>query len=271
MTLNQEISRIYLFFKEFLMFRQNQKKRQGISAFCLLSASLPVRALFIISIGITSALASQFTYQSHDSILETVKNYIHEKTEKSLGDEGEITVNRLDSRLLLQKCADPLTAFSSSGEQFIGHISVGIRCDIPKPWTIYVRAHIKAYSDVLVTTRAIKRGEHLTTADITLAKRDLSSLPSHYLNQLEQANGLVVKRSIQRGTVLTSRSLEAPKLVRRGQKISLLAERNGIQVRSKGKSLSDGVSGQRVKVKNLSSNRIIEGIVIDEGTVKVIM
>lgn len=164
-----------------------------------------------------------------------------------------------------------LETFSSPTEKFIGHTTVGVRCIIPRPWTIYVQAHITAYIDALIATRGMRRGEQLSASDFTLKRMDLSSLPSNYLDQPKQAKGLVLKRTIQRGAVLVSSILEAPKLVRRGQKVNLLAVRNGIQVRSRGKSLSDGVSGQRVQVKNLRSKRIIEGIVIDKGIVEVIL
>ena len=250
------------------MKRQKQKKRQGCGGFCLLSAGF---YLYLLCMGISSVNAEQATYQSHDSILEASRNYIREKTSESLDTEPNITVNRLDTRLLLPECMNELETCSSPTEKFIGHSTVGVRCTAPRPWTIYVQAHITAYTDALIATRGMRRGDQLSASDFTLKRLDLSSLPRNYLDQPEQAKGLILKRTIQRGTVLVSSILEAPKLVRRGQKVSLLAVRNGIQVRSRGQSLSDGVSGQRVQVKNLRSKRIIEGIVIDKGIVEVIL
>ena len=250
------------------MSEQYQKKRQGFRGFCLLSASF---YLYMLCMGVSSVNAEQTTYQGHASILEASRNYIREKTSESLDTEPDITVNRLDARLLLLECMNELEVFSSPTEKFIGHSTVGVRCAAPKPWTIYVQAHITAYTDALITTRAIHRGEQLSSSDFTLKRLDLGSLPNNYLDQPEQAKGLVLKRTIKRGSVLVSSILEAPKLVHRGQKVSLLAVRNGIQVRSRGQSLSDGVSGQRIQVKNLRSKRIIEGIVNDKGIVEVIL
>jgi flagella basal body P-ring formation protein FlgA len=252
------------------------KERQPLRKSCPLAANIHlsvffVLGLFMLSLGVTPTRAEQHTYQNHDSILKAAKNYIIEKVAGKYDNEPEISVNHLDSRLLLSECLQPLEVFSSPTERFIGRSTVGVRCTGSRPWTLYVQANIKAYTEVLVTTRTIRRGEHLNTSDFTLEKRDLSVLPKNYLSLPEEADGLVVKRPVQRGSVLISSILEAPKLVRRGQAINLLAVRNGIQVRSKGKALSDGTSGQRVRVKSLNSNRIIEGIVIDEGTVKVVL
>ncbi len=227
--------------------------------------------LSLLCMSISSVHAEQIAYQNHASILDASRNYILKKTSKSLDTEPDITVSRLDARLLLPECMSELETFSSPTEKFIGHTTVGVRCLAPKPWTIYVQAHITAYTDALIATRGMHRGEQLSASDFTLKRMDLGSLPINYLDQPEQAKGLVLKRSVQRGSVLIASILEAPKLVHRGQKVSLLAIRNGIQVRSRGQSLSDGVSGQRVKVKNLRSNRVIEGIVIDKGIVEVIL
>lgn len=250
------------------------KQRQYFRKTCLSSANFPfyvffILGFFILNLAITPTKAEQNSYQNHDSILKAAKNYIIEKTAGTFDSEPEITVSNLDSRLLLAECRQPLEVFSSPAKRLFGHVTVGVRCTGSKPWTLYVQAHITAYTEVLIANRTIRRGEHLTTADFTLEKRDLSLLPKNYLTLPEHAEGLVAKRPVQRGSVLIANVLEAPRLVHRGQTISLLAIRNGIQVRMKGKSLNDGISGQRVRVKNLSSNRIIEGIVIDEGTVRV--
>jgi len=250
------------------MAKQNSEKRQGFKRICLLSASCCLHLLYM---SVSPVNAEQVAHQTHESILQASRDYILEKTSESLDTEPDITVSRLDARLLLPECMSELETFSSPTEKFIGYTTVGVRCVAPRPWTIYVQAHIKAYTNALIATRGIHRGEQLSASDFTLKRMDLGSLPVNYLDEPEQAKGLVLKRPVQRGAVLVSSFLEAPKLVHRGQKVSLLAVRNGIEVRSRGQSLSDGISGQRIQVKNLRSNRVIEGIVIDKGIVEVIL
>lgn len=65
--------------------------------------------------------------------------------------------------------------------------------------------------------------------------------------------------------------LEAPRLVRKGDLVTLLAEIAGVNVRMTGKALADGAAGTSIQVSNLSSQRVIEGTVIAEGVVKVRM
>ncbi len=63
----------------------------------------------------------------------------------------------------------------------------------------------------------------------------------------------------------------AAKVVQRGQAVTLLADAGGISVRMAGRALSDGLMNQRVRVQNLSSGKIVEGIARSEQVVEIIL
>jgi len=71
--------------------------------------------------------------------------------------------------------------------------------------------------------------------------------------------------------VIKPKSVQAQKLVHRGEHIMLVALAGNMEVRMSGTALSDAVLGQRVRVKNISSKRVVEGIVEAAGIVKVTM
>jgi flagella basal body P-ring formation protein FlgA len=50
----------------------------------------------------------------------------------------------------------------------------------------------------------------------------------------------------------------------------LLADLGGMSVRMAGRALSDGLMNQRVRVQNLSSGKIVEGIARSEQIVEII-
>jgi flagella basal body P-ring formation protein FlgA len=62
--------------------------------------------------------------------------------------------------------------------------------------------------------------------------------------------------------------VESQKLVKRGQQVVLLAQTSSIIVKMSGKAMADGAAGEKIKVKNLSSDRVIEGIVTENGSVR---
>jgi flagella basal body P-ring formation protein FlgA len=62
-----------------------------------------------------------------------------------------------------------------------------------------------------------------------------------------------------------------PRQIERGQRISLVAQTAGLEVRMKGEALEDGVAGERIQVRNVSTRRVIDGVVLSATTVRVSM
>jgi len=110
----------------------------------------------------------------------------------------------------------------------------------------------------------------LTDKDLRSEQRDVSELPPGYLDDPTVAVGLTASRPISSGAVITNQYLLAAKAVQRGQTVTLVADAGGMSVRMAGRALSDGLVNQRVKVENLSSGKIVEGIARSEQIVEII-
>lgn len=223
-------------------------------------------ALLLGSHGVAFGAAS---IQGLDSIREAARQFLQREVEQRHGSTAEIRVGQLDRRLRLQRCATPLEVFPTGHRRLVGATTVGVRCAGPKPWTLYVSARVTVYDEVLVAARPLSRGHRLGEGDVHLARRALSQLHYGYLERLEDVRGMVLTRRVARGEVLRSNQLQAPKLVRRGEKVTLTAQLEGVEVRMQGKALSDGAAGQRIQVRNLSSRRVVEGTVVARGVVRV--
>jgi flagella basal body P-ring formation protein FlgA len=101
-------------------------------------------------------------------------------------------------------------------------------------------------------------------------QHDLTELPLGFLDDPAIAVGLTASRPIAGGAFLTNQQLVAAKAVQRGQSVTLIADAGGMSVRMAGKALNDGLINQRVKVQNLSSGKIVEGIARSEQVVEII-
>lgn len=207
--------------------------------------------------------------QSHDSIRDRVHQFLHDQLQPSQRKDAEINIGRLDPRLRLRQCTTPLQAFAVGGRPTVGATSVGVRCAGKQPWTLYVTARVVVFDDVLVATRALGRGEQIRAGDLRPARKDLSRLPYGYLTGQDSPVGKVLKRSYLAGDVVQPNQLAAPVLVKRGQRVTLHARAGGIEIHMGGKALSDGSAGERIRVENTSSNRIVEGEVIAKGVVRI--
>lgn len=230
---------------------------------------MPKRQILILlaCLGLT-APASGGQTQSHESIREAAERHV---LELNTGQKGrlELGAERLDRRLRLNKCEEALETFSSADKPGRSRYSIGVRCNGDQPWALYVPVSMSVFRKVLVLGREVGRGGLLTQADIRLEERDITRLRRGYLENPEQVLGKTPRRSVKAGTVLSPSLLESSALVSRGSRVTILGELGGIEVRMEGKALGNGALGERIQVRNSSSNRRVEATVVAAGIVQV--
>ena len=221
-----------------------------------LLSSLPVLAL------------AEDDLQPHTEVQQFVEDFVYNEMP---GEDVTVSVRPLDSRLRLKRCEEPLEAFWSPGARQRGATSVGVACQGDKPWKIYVRANIKLMREVAVADRPLVRGDILAADDIRMEKRDVSRLNGGYLEDASSLVGYEVRQSVSSSALLYSRMFTAPKLIHRGDKVTVVASMGGLEVRITGKALSDGARGKMIRVRNLSSKKVVQGEVVSRGVVRIPM
>lgn len=177
----------------------------------------------------------------------------------------------LDARLRLQRCDGVLEAFRPPGGRTTGNTTVGVRCTGSQRWKLYVPVRVEARAQVLVARRPLARGTRLDAADLVQAEHDLTSLPYGYFRDLAALTGRELRRPVGAGTVILPSMVAEPQLVRRGQTVVLSARQSGVQISMQGRALADGALQQRIRVENLSSGRVIEGVVRSAERVEVLL
>ncbi len=217
----------------------------------------------------TAGAASAGAIQAPDTIRAAAGAFLRARHPGVKHSALQIRVTALDPRLRLPRCSEPLRTFLSPGSRALGNTTVGVRCRAPRPWTIYVPAHVSIYRKVLVAARPLPRGTRLSAADVRMARKDVDNLAYGYLSDPAAVRGKLLRRLVPAGMALDPEMLESPPLVKRGQQVVLLAETGGLQVRMTGLALATGAAGDSIKVRNLSSRRVVEGVVVRPGVVRV--
>ncbi|MDM4771884.1 flagellar basal body P-ring formation chaperone FlgA [Solimonas sp. SE-A11] len=173
----------------------------------------------------------------------------------------------LDDRLRLPACAE---ALRSAPEPIRGgQVRVAVSCGAPAAWTVYVGVRLTDIRPVLTLARGAQRGEAIGTGLLLAQERDIASLPYGYFSDPAQLAGRQLRRPATAGSVLTPDMVEAQKLVRRGDMVTVVGRAGAMEVRSQGKALRDGAEGDRIPVENSSSRRVVEGQVTIGGVVEV--
>jgi flagellar basal body P-ring formation protein FlgA len=188
-----------------------------------------------------------------------------------LTERQRFLVGPIEPHLQFDKCTRPIKPLVASPQHMKDRVTIELRCQDPKPWHLYVPVRIVGTSPVAVAAHAIVAGTVVKATDLRTEEHDLSELPLGFLDDPAIAVGLTASRPIAEGAYLTNQQLTAAKVVQRGQSVTLLADAGGISVRMAGRALSDGLMNQRVRVQNLSSGKIVEGIARSEQIVEIIL
>lgn len=181
----------------------------------------------------------------------------------------EASAAALDSRLAFTPCNEPI-AVSADLQRVQGRINAKVSCSAPSPWTIYVPLEVRIFRPVLVTTRSLQRGDTIEAADIEWQERNVLAPGGPPLTRADEVIGQQLKRPLAAGSLLQAPALEQPVLVRRGDRISVDSAPGTVSVRISGEALGTARRGERVRVKNLQSGRVIDAVVTGSNSAQAI-
>jgi flagella basal body P-ring formation protein FlgA len=126
-------------------------------------------------------------------------------------------VEQLDSRLRLQPCNTDLVAFSTTSEVGAGNQTIGVKCNSPVAWTVYVPVKIRVMMPVVVATRGLSAKHIITRDDVRVETQDIASMRKGYIESPEQVIGHQLRYPVALGSVMNPTNLIAQKVVSRGE------------------------------------------------------
>lgn len=175
-----------------------------------------------------------------------------------------------DPRLRLARCAGDLTGSLPAGAAGLrGRGVVQVNCAGPVRWNVLVPVSVETEVEVLVTRKTLSRGAIPGADDLESRLMTLPGMADTYISNLEQLEGLQLARPLAAGAALTRDALMAGPVVRRGEAVTLVTAIGGLQVRAPGLALQDARPGDRVRVQNVNSLKVVEGRADKQGMIEV--
>jgi flagella basal body P-ring formation protein FlgA len=141
------------------------------------------------------------------------------------------------------------------------------RCQDTPGWRYdyVVRARVSAM--VAIAAAPVAANEALTDAQVTIERRDISNIADPISNPAD-AVGQMSRRMLRPGDILRSGQLSSPVLVKRGDAVTMVARRDGIEVSMAGEAMDAGGKGAVVRVRNAGSGQVVRMRVAGPGTVE---
>jgi flagella basal body P-ring formation protein FlgA len=182
--------------------------------------------------------------------------------------EVHVQAADLDPRLHLADCPVALTATAPAAGEPAARVSVRVSCSTSRQlWSVFVPVAVESEIPLLVLRQSQIRGARLTAQDVVRETRRVPGLGAAYLGEPAALAHRTLQRAVPAGTPLTADLFQSDFLIRQGQTVTLVAGGAGIEVRAPARALEDGREGARVRVQNLASQRIVEGVVDANGLV----
>jgi len=158
-----------------------------------------------------------------------------------------------------------------AGGKRMGHVSLNaiVRVEGKIERRVVLSGWVDRFEKVVCTLRPLDRHTILAAEDLTLERRNVSKLPASVLKAVEGVAGTRLKHRLKAGSVLLANTIEKPPLVKKGDRVTIMAESPNLMVTTVGIAQSKGSAGDHIRVTNCMGKKEIIARVVDGSTVKV--
>ncbi|MCC7262326.1 MAG: flagellar basal body P-ring formation protein FlgA [Candidatus Latescibacteria bacterium] len=229
-----------------------------------------LRALLLACVA-TSALWAQ-NVVTEDAIHQAVERHVRAALQRQNNAQDRCEIHTrwkgdvvLDEAGPVEIAVRPLSSRPLRGA---GMVRVELKVKGQTCRTLTVTVDTRIHRRVLVTTRALRRGELLGPEVLELEERDITLLRDGAFTDPAQVAGMQARRPMNAGEVLTSQHSQGVPLVRQGEAVELVVVGGGMELSTRGVALQDGGAGSQIRVRNQESGKILRGEVLAAGLVK---
>lgn len=205
------------------------------------------------------------------AISELAKALIREKISVPDNARVDIAPQIVDTRVLPSQCASPIRVEMASDREISRNNTLKVSCDTPElayPWQIFISVRVDIMFPVVVATQTLAPGELINSHQIEVRYVEQNSLRGMQFDNANQLVGVRVKRRVAKDSPIFNNNLC---FVCKNDAVSIFVRSRSFELKTTGEALQDGNQGDQIKVKNSSSNREIDAIVIGIGEVEVRM
>ena len=217
------------------------------------------QVIFLLAMLAVTALTK--VQADDDALLQQVHQFLYQETQ-ALGEEVVIDLRPPSPHL--PKCIQPEPFLPNANQAPLGRVSVGVRCGENGRQVRYLQAQIDVIGSYVVAARDIERGTLITSNMLSERGGNLGDLSAQALTAEEDIVGKITQRPIRTGSAFLAHYLQAPDLVERGQRVTVVAQGSAFRVSREGEALENGALGEQVRVR-FGSREIMTARVTDRG------
>lgn len=198
-----------------------------------------------------------------DEIVEAAREAVRERIGQN-GEQIEIAPLSQPQEILVPVGTLSLRGLLRGDVTSLAHAVVEVWVDGLFQRSVSITLRVDRFQEVMVASRAIRRQAVLAENEFRLERRASGQIPPGAFSRPEDVVGKQAIRDVKAGEMLTSRALQPPPVVQKGDLVTLVVEGKGFRITASGKANEAGRPGQLIRVTNLASRKELYGRV-DEG------
>lgn len=184
--------------------------------------------------------------------------------ENGVNENFSVTYVSAANDIVLPAGAEPaieVTAFRFDAQSETFHATIAAPSAANPVRKQTVSGRIERLVQVPVLKNALKSGDIIGALDIDYIEMPAHKIPAGTVLKEEDLVNMTPRRVAASGKPLSLNDIESPKMVERGDMITLVFENGPMTLTAKGKSLQAGAVGDTIRVSNLESNKNLQGVV----------
>jgi flagella basal body P-ring formation protein FlgA len=139
-----------------------------------------------------------------------------------------------------------------------------------EPISVRISGQVADVIELPVAAMRLSAGTIPGRNDVRMARVHVNAVHAEVARDFSAVVGMQLKRQIAPGTPILIADLMRPTEVVRGEPVRLQLLVGGLSVTGQGVALESGAAGEQIRVRNISSQAVIQAEVIGPGVVRVI-
>ena len=192
---------------------------------------------------------------SHANLENDVYTFIEQSllNEADSNDNIQIQVREIDSRINIPFCDTPFSFDTSSKPKHQSNMSIKVSCSNTN-WYLFMHATVAIIQKVVVSKENLSPGTLLSHRNIEVVDVNKNKLRGSTFTSVDEVLGARIKRRTRSGNIINDRMLC---FICKGDRVTIAALSGGLSIKVYGVAEEDGVLGDTIQVRNISSDKLV--------------
>jgi flagella basal body P-ring formation protein FlgA len=182
-----------------------------------------------------------------------------------LAGDLRIAVRDVDKRIDIPYCDTPYNFETNAPPTQQSNVSVKVTCN-NTDWYLFMHASVNIVQEVVVTNDNLSPGTLLSKRNLKVIEVDKNKLRGSTFTSIDEVTGARIKRRVRAGNIIDDRMLC---FICKGDRVTIAALTSGLSITVYGVAQEDGVLGDTIQVRNISSDKMVYAKIASTSQVEI--